>query len=38
MTAAPTSWEEAFAAAGTERPMLLPDAIRSKFDEQEWTR
>ena len=37
VAAARTGWEEAFAAAGAEQPMLMPDSMRSEFDEQEWT-
>jgi antitoxin MazE len=30
-------WNEAFARAGSEQELLLPDAVRSEFDDAEWT-
>jgi antitoxin MazE len=37
-TASRTGWEEAFAgAAGGEEELLVPDGLRSRFDEEEWS-
>ena len=36
VAAARAGWDEAFAAAGADQPLLMPDGMRSEFDEQEW--
>lgn len=38
LPAVPTraGWDEAFAARRDEQEMLLPDALRSEFDDTEW--
>jgi antitoxin MazE len=30
-------WDEAFAARRSDQELLLPDALRSEFDDTEWT-
>ena len=37
VAAARAGWEEAFARAGGERALLLPDGMSSEFDGAEWT-
>ena len=36
VAAARAGWDEAFAAVGTDQPMLMPDGMSSEFDEREW--
>jgi hypothetical protein len=35
-TAPRAGWEEAFAGASGEEEPLVPDGLRSRFDEEEW--
>ena len=37
VAAARAGWEDAFARSGGKEELLLPDAIRSEFDEADWT-
>jgi hypothetical protein len=37
VAAARAGWEEAFARAGGEQALLLPDGMSSEFDAAEWT-
>lgn len=37
VAAARAGWEEAFARSGGEHAPLLPDMVRSEFDDEEWT-
>jgi hypothetical protein len=30
-------WDEAFAVRGGKQELLVPDELRSEFDETEWT-
>jgi antitoxin MazE len=37
VAAARAGWEEAFARAGGDQALLLPDGMSSEFDDAEWT-
>ena len=36
VAAARAGWDEAFAAAGADQPLLLPEGMSGEFDEREW--
>lgn len=37
VSASRAGWDEAFAQAGDDQPMLMPDNLGSTFDDDEWT-